>query len=133
MKNLIIYSFFLVFSYGCQLQKTRLYEEEQEKRIATIQKIDFEAYYGKPIDSLIKRNIILQNYTFQRIVCMHSGCLSYWTLIYKAKKKTLEVNIYPNSELKFVPKRCINYPHEHWDMDLFKKETIKKVQVILFK
>lgn len=43
MKNLIIYSFCLVFSYGCQLQKTRLYEEEQEKRIATIQKIDFEA------------------------------------------------------------------------------------------
>lgn len=102
-------------------------------KLNAIRQIDFKSYYNQPIDSLLKCPM-LQGYTHKRVVAEPIGCLWYLLLTFEYLDSSnnldyLTINIYPPDVLKYVPKRCVDFPHEQWNMDSLQKERIVKVDV----
>lgn len=119
----------LLFCCSCFQKEKKLSTTviESQSCLDSIIKIDFKSYFNLPIDSLLK-NPLLRHYTYKRVVCEPTGCLWYLTLIFYSEKLTVDVNIYPTQDLRYIPQRCINYPKETWDMNLLGKETILKAE-----
>jgi hypothetical protein len=129
MKFYLLLLCYLIMNYSCNTtykSKNPLYRLQTENELDAIRKIDFKAYYTLPIDSLLKHPL-LKNYIYKRVVDEPNGCLWYYSLTFYSKNSLIDVNIYPPNELKFVPKRCIKFPHEQWDLKLLEKEAIVKI------
>jgi hypothetical protein len=135
MKVIILRVFILTYmclTLGCLSKKTKSDEtkkidDRNLQRIISITRIDFKSYYNKPIDSLLS-NKLLQQYTHKRFVTEPYGCLWNFKLVYSSKDVLLSVNIYPHDSLVHL-KRCIDFPKEVWNMDLFRSEKLLKVSL----
>lgn len=90
--------------------------------------INYDAYYSKPIGDLFRIKDI-ENYDYHRFVT-DGGCLQFLILKYNIQNSENfhKLYIFP-AEFKHQSPCLKNYPKEIWDLNLFLKEKILKVEV----
>lgn len=133
MKNHLFIILFFLWVTACalapHLYPIASYSEKSQasnfSKLDSIRHINFKAFYGQPIDSLLKHPL-LQDYVAQRVVCESYGCLWAFMRSFKSKDDYLTILIFPPDTLQYVP-RCVNFPREQWNLQRLKKERIAKV------
>lgn len=103
----------------------------EQEFIQEIKKIDFSTYYGHPIDTLWGIPII-HNSVHRKFFIDHNqdDCLDYIGLNYKLSNyKILMIFITPDLYEHMNP--CIDKYKEYWNLNEFRKETLKEVKVII--
>lgn len=105
-------------------------KEEDKRLVERIRQIDFSKYYGEPIESLWEISV-LWNTAHLKVFSDHDdNCLDYIGLNYSLSDyRTLIVIIEPESYQYMNP--CINKYKEYWNLNDFRKETLKEVKVVI--
>jgi len=105
-------------------------KEEDKRLVERIRQIDFSKYYGEPIDNLWKISILWDTPHLKVFTDHNDNCLDYIGLNYSLSNyRTLIVIIEPESYQYMNP--CINKYEEHWNLNDFRKETLKEVKVVI--
>lgn len=139
MKNL--YPIVLIYLFTACLNRKVIHSTEsqyQEKNksynvIDSISSIKFDCYNERPMEELLNHPLMVKYNSYQ-FIQEPTGCLWYFQLTFDDPngKRFINVEIFPDmSTLKYIH-RCINYPKETWDIASLKKETIAKVEFIIF-
>lgn len=105
-------------------------KEEDKRLVERIRQIDFSKYYGEPIESLWEISVLWNTAHLKVFTDHDDNCLDYIGLNYSLSDyRTLIVIIEPESYQYMNP--CINKYKEYWNLNDFRKETLKEVKVVI--